>query len=213
MAPRKRRPIGNRREPSTIIRGLKPGALVCTPAGPSAVFLVSRRRRIRESHKYSPTWPSGSGMAPRLAVSRTDMSPCRTPPSPHPCPQSEAVPTVGREDGLLVGSWLSPARRQPDDVTPVRDPSCRGSLAPSPTFAVQPPGIRTPVLRMGRAQARKDRRAPFTPNAPQTLQHVRVSSIWGQRLTCLAYPGVAPGLGVRPRGRPRILHARLPWPG
>ena len=91
-----------------------------------------------------------------------------------------------------MGSWLSPARRQPDDVTPVRDPSCRGSLAPSPTFAVQPPGIRTPVLRMGRAQARKDRHAPFTPNAPQALQHAWVISIWGQRLTCLAYLGDCP---------------------
>ena len=161
-------------------------------AGPSAVFLVSRRRRIRESHKYSPTWPSGSGMAPRLAVSRTDMSPCRTPSSPHPCPRPEAGPTVGREDGLLVGSWLSPARRQPDDVSPVRDPSCRGSLAPSPTFAVQPPGRLLPVLRLGRDQARQDRHAPFTPNAPQALQHVRVISIWGQRLTCLAYLGDCP---------------------
>ena len=131
-------------------------------------------------------------MAPRLAVSRTDMPPCRAPSSPHPCPQSEAGPTVGREDGLLVGSWLSPTRRQPDDVSPVRDPSCRGSLAPSPTFAMQPPGIRTPVLRLGRAQARKDRRTTFTPNAPQTLQHVRVISIWGQRLTCSAYLGDCP---------------------
>ena len=161
-------------------------------AGPSAVFLVSRRRRIRESHKYSPTWPSGSGMAPRLAVSRTDMSPCLTPSSPHPCPRPEAGPTVGREDGLLVGSWLSPARRQPDDVSPVRDPSCRGPLAPSPIFAVQPPGCLLPVLRLGRDQARQDRHAPFTPNAPQALQHAWVISIWGQRLTCLAYLGDCP---------------------
>ena len=212
MSPRKRRASGNHREPSTIIRGLKPGALVCTPAGPSTVFLVSRRRRIRESHKHSPTWPSGSGMAPRLAVSHTDMSPCRTPSSPHLARDLKRDRRFGRGGRATRGVMTIPIRGQPADG-PYPGTRHVGAASPSPTFAVQPPGIRTPVLRMGREQARKDRHTTFTPNAPRTLQHAWVIFIWGQRLTSSAHPGVAPGLGVRPRGHPRLLHAQLPWPG
>ena len=165
---------------------------MCTPAGPSK-FSSSPGGDASGSPISTPllgrparVWPLASRSAART---------CLRARLPRPLILARSLKRdrrFGRGDGLLVGSWLSPVRRQPDDVTPVRDPSCRGSLAPSPTFAVQPPGRLLPVLRLGRDQARQDRHAPFTPNAPQTLQHAWVISIWGQRLTCLAYLGDCP---------------------